>query len=140
MRNSPELSVAKRAKLSDSTISIPTKLENIHKMFKCKFPGILFDALDAAVAENYSDVISWWHNGKAFKIHKHHVFFDKMIGKWFRSKKKKQFEAQLREYGFNRYSIRLQDKNCYCHPNFLKGERQLCATMKLLKYSKKEPD
>mmetsp|Transcript_20111 Transcript_20111/g.31069 ORF Transcript_20111/g.31069 Transcript_20111/m.31069 type:complete len:394 (+) Transcript_20111:127-1308(+) len=85
------------------------------------FPMLLHDMLTKAEQEGFTDICSWQPHGRAFRIHKHKQFTEKIMPQLFRQSKWSSFQRQLNLYGFNRFTANNPDKGAYYHEAFLRG-------------------
>jgi hypothetical protein len=73
--------------------------------------------------EEFSRIISWFPNGKCFKLHSPDCFAGKLLKTYFpRQTQVKSFLRQLQYYGFDNHGDGL-----YSHPKFVRGQRNLCG-------------
>ena len=90
------------------------------------FPWKLYDLLEYASENGHDDIISWEDDGKAMKVHKPTELCTKILPKFFlHTKKWESFQRQMNLYGFTRIA-RNPHKGRYVHPNFRRGQRNLC--------------
>ena len=66
------------------------------------FPTKLYNMLEGVEHDGLSQVVSWYSNGTAFKVHQHALFMDMIVSTYFNFKKYKSFLRQLSFYGFQR--------------------------------------
>mmetsp|Transcript_11902 Transcript_11902/g.16666 ORF Transcript_11902/g.16666 Transcript_11902/m.16666 type:complete len:385 (+) Transcript_11902:128-1282(+) len=85
------------------------------------FPMLLHEMLTKAEQEGFTDICSWQPHGRAFRIHKHTQFTEKIMPQLFRQSKWSSFQRQLNLYGFNRFTANNPDKGAYYHEAFLRG-------------------
>eukprot|EP00536_Pseudo-nitzschia_multiseries_P003290 jgi/Psemu1/185480/e_gw1.49.28.1 len=91
------------------------------------FPTNLHILLDEAEKGNYCHIVSWYSQGRAFKIHDQEALVP-LLAKYFRQTKFKSFLRQLQSYSFHR-TTRGCDKGVVSHPLFVRGRRSLCFGM-----------
>lgn len=89
------------------------------------FPFKLHLMLDSAERENYSHIVSWVHDGTAFKVHDTKAFVDGVMPNFFDQSKYESFRRQLNLYQFKRVA-KGEDRGVISHPNLLQGSRHLC--------------
>lgn len=97
------------------------------------FPFKLHLMLDSAERENYSHIVSWVHDGTAFKVHDAKAFVDKVMPNYFDQSKYESFRRQLNLYQFKRVA-KGEDRGVISHPNLVQGSRHLCKDITRKKY------
>ena len=103
-----------------SSEAVPEKVNQEHS-----FPWKLYDLIEDAERNGFSDIISWEFSGRAFKVHNHAEFFAKVMPLYFHQTKYESFRRQLNLYGFLRVS-RGRHRGTYMHHCFIKGQRDFC--------------
>lgn len=96
------------------------------------FPLRLHTMLDDAQEKGFDYVVSWKHNGTAFKVHDPDKFVETVLPRYFNQTRYKSFQRQLNIYGFERIS-KGANKGLCRHQLFQKGLRNLCTAMKRTK-------
>mmetsp|Transcript_23287 Transcript_23287/g.43233 ORF Transcript_23287/g.43233 Transcript_23287/m.43233 type:complete len:534 (-) Transcript_23287:471-2072(-) len=89
------------------------------------FPWKLFKMLQEAPAKNFSHIVSWVHNGEAFKVHNTKDFVQQVMPQYFDQTKYESFRRQLNLYGFTRI-VRGQHRGVYSHPMFHRAHQDWC--------------
>jgi hypothetical protein len=90
------------------------------------FPWKLHHMLENVQQDNnFEHIVSWVHNGSAFKVHDSDQFVEKVMPLFFDQTKYESFRRQLNLYGFSRIS-RGQQRGVYSHPFFVRNNRSLC--------------
>eukprot|EP00613_Pedinella_sp_CCMP2098_P060508 CAMPEP_0171971478 /NCGR_PEP_ID=MMETSP0993-20121228/217997_1 /TAXON_ID=483369 /ORGANISM="non described non described, Strain CCMP2098" /LENGTH=157 /DNA_ID=CAMNT_0012621819 /DNA_START=43 /DNA_END=512 /DNA_ORIENTATION=+ len=84
---------------------------------KATFPQKLFAILNT----ESSEVLSWDHGGKAFRIHDQDTFCVDILPRYFRHSKFSSFQRQLNLYGFQKVHIGPL-AGAYYHEEFAKGD------------------
>ena len=86
--------------------------------------------LDDTCAEGMEDIVSWQPGGKSFRVHKPKEFAANVMPRYFKKIKYRSWQRQLHIYGFrlikNKKSL---DHGAYCHPQFIRGQKDLCLQM-----------
>lgn len=93
------------------------------------FPFKLYLMLENAERDNYIHIVSWVHDGKAFKVHNHNEFVSRVMPIYFDQSKYESFRRQLNFYHFSRCG-RGEDRGVIYHPYLRKGARYLCNGIK----------
>lgn len=93
------------------------------------FPFKLHLMLDDAEAKNYSHIVSWVRDGKAFKVHDSDAFVSTVLPNFFEHSKYESFRRQLNLYGFRRVA-RGKERGVVWHPSFIAGSRHLCKNIR----------
>lgn len=96
----------------DSTTNSP-------KQYRRTFPNILYELLQQ---NKDSDIISWYPDGKGFKIHKAKEFEKYFLPIYFRQTKIRSFHRQINIYGYKRIG---EDK--FEHIFFIRDKPQFLA-------------
>ena len=95
-----------------------------------RFPLLLYQVLEDADTQRFQDIISWLPDGTSFKIHSPRNFESHgIMAKYFKNQTRyKSFQKQLSIYQFQRTS-KGTNKGSYHHPLFIRGRKDLCATI-----------
>mmetsp|Transcript_26567 Transcript_26567/g.61171 ORF Transcript_26567/g.61171 Transcript_26567/m.61171 type:complete len:549 (-) Transcript_26567:229-1875(-) len=99
----------------------------------CRFPGKLYEILSNT---EFSEVISWLPDGKAWKVRDEERFMKEIAPKYFRQTKYLSFIRQVYMWGFTKYRTTFGDakeSGAFHHKSFIKDEPQLCRKMHLPK-------
>ena len=96
------------------------------KNFASTFPLKLFDL----VTTEDPNIVGWHESGREFQVRNMDLFVSIILPKHFKHQNFTSFQRQLNLYGFRR--SRDSDKGAYYHPQFIKGDRDLCATIRRL--------
>ena len=86
--------------------------------------------LEQAEKANYEHVVSWVANGSAFKVHDCKAFVENVLPIYFDQTKYESFRRQLNLYGFTKVKHGKADKGFISNPEFLRGSRYLCKSIK----------
>lgn len=89
------------------------------------FPSKLYNLLEDADEQGFSDLIAWQKEGQSFKIHKVEEFSTKIMVSYFSQTKFKSFQRQLNMYGWKKVQVG-PNKGGYYHPDFIRGSPDLC--------------
>jgi hypothetical protein len=102
---------------------------------KARFPFILHTLLEDAKQHDFEHIISWVPSSDCFFIvHKPKLFAQVIMKSYFTNQNRyKSFLRQLNLYGFTRILSKSSNpttpRGAYCHPFFLRGDRDLCSHM-----------
>jgi HSF-type DNA-binding len=88
--------------------------------------------------QDLADVICWMPHGRGWKVHKPREFEVSVLPTYFEHSKFSSFIRQANGWGFRRINAG-RDRNCYYHPQFLRGLPHLCKEMKRPGVSQKAP-
>jgi len=88
------------------------------------FPEKLHRMIREAEKNGKQDVISFFHHGRSFAIHKPERFCSEIMSKYFKQSRLSSFQRQLNLYGFTRINSG-PDAGGYYHELFLKGRPAL---------------
>jgi hypothetical protein len=113
----------KPKKSRSKAISFPVKL---HRMLKC------------AVNEGKQSIVSWNDDDKSFQVHNIERFVVEVLPQHFKQSKYKSFQRQLNFYNFQRVASG-PNEGSYGHPSFLRGNEELCRTIKRDQALQKQP-
>jgi HSF-type DNA-binding len=114
---------SKKSSIQDRTVESPVRRSNKDSN-AVLFPQILYNILDKAEEEGYSDCISWQSHGRAFRVHDLERFEQSILPKYFQHIKLSSFQRQLSLYGFTRIKHN-RDRGGYYHSMFIRGLPQL---------------
>jgi len=120
---------------TSSKLSEKEKMSMFRKEFNFKefqFPWKLYEMLSRADAEEFSHLVSWMPDDSCFKVHDAGNFVKSVMPRFFKQTKYKSFQRQLNLYGFIRVDTG-PNKAGYRHPNFVKGRKDLLATINRMK-------
>jgi len=90
------------------------------------FPSKLHQLLES---NEFDEIISWHPNGRSFILHDAQGFVDSVMPLYFKQTKFRSFQRQLNLYNFKRITSG-PDKGGYYHPMFLRGETELCNSIR----------
>lgn len=93
------------------------------------FPYKVHLMLENAKRDNYTHIVSWVNNGKAFKVHNAKAFVERILPMYFDQTKYESFRRQLNLYQFARVA-RGTERGIISHPCLLEGARWLCDEIK----------
>jgi len=99
------------------------------------FPERLYELL---AEQKFCEYVSWAPHGRAFRVNHRQKFEKEVIVKYFNQTKFRSFQRQLNLYGFKRIRSG-QDKGCYYHDLFLRGQKGSCKFIKRMKPAKCQP-
>ncbi len=120
----------------DAAASIPAKLSDkdklsmFHKEFQ--FPWKLYEMLERANEEDFSNLVSWMPGDSSFKVHDADNFVKTVMPRFFKQTKYKSFQRQLNLYGFTRVDTG-PNKGGYRHLSFRKGRKDLLININRMK-------
>ena len=98
------------------------------------FPWKLHLMLEQSSKQNYTHIVSWVQDGTAFQVHNSSEFVTKIMGNYFDTTKFESFRRQLSMYGFRRERSG-PNRGIIRHPNFVRGNRNLCKDIRRIKMS-----
>lgn len=107
----------------------PTSLSLTNRI---SFPMKLFQMLEDTERDGNEWICSWSEDCKSFKVHNTAAFVAKIMPQYFRQTRYKSFQRQCHLYGYTRLTSGI-DRGNYCHPKFIKNNRDLCREMIPLK-------
>jgi len=93
------------------------------------FPYKVHMMIENAEKENYSHIVSWTKDGKAFQVHNVDEFVKSVLPLYFDQSKYESFRRQLNLYQFKRVA-RGELRGTISHPSFVRGERWMCEEIK----------
>jgi hypothetical protein len=96
------------------------------------FPWKLHAMLDDADYNGFEGVVSWEHDGEAFKVYDPDLFVAMVLPHYFNQTRYKSFQRQLNIYGFTRVATG-RDKGLCKHKFFVRGQPSLCSGMQRMK-------
>lgn len=88
--------------------------------------------------EGRQSIVGWNPDGKTFQVHDHERFVSKVLPKHFKQSKYKSFQRQLNFYSFLRV-ISGPFEGAYGHPSFVKGNPELCKSIKRIQSQQQDP-
>jgi HSF-type DNA-binding len=95
---------------------------------KSTFPRMLYEMVDDAEEQGYTDVIAWMPHGRSVIVRDKDRFTDEILPKFFGSQNSfASFQRQLNVYGFLRMTKAGPDRKSYYHELFLRGRKDLIA-------------
>jgi HSF-type DNA-binding len=95
---------------------------------KSTFPKMLYEMVDDAEDQGYTDVIAWMPHGRSFVIKDKDRFTDEILPRHFGSQNSfASFQRQLNVYGFLRMTKAGPDRKSYYHELFLRGRQDLIS-------------
>jgi len=80
----------------------------------------IHEMLEEANREGFDHIVSWQPHGRAFKIHSLDEFSEKIMPRYFETKKWKSFQRWLNAWGFVRH-CEGKDRGAYYHRYFVRG-------------------
>jgi HSF-type DNA-binding len=89
------------------------------------FPDKLHRILEDAENEGNSHIISFFAQGRAFRVHDPDTFVTDIMPRYFTTSRFSSFQRQLNLYGFRR--IVEGNTSGFCHELFLRGQKELAA-------------
>jgi HSF-type DNA-binding len=92
---------------------------------KLPFPCKLYILLDGTEANKTSHVISWFPDGKSFRVHDIKTFTDKIMPSYFSQTKFNSFRRQCYIYGF-----RVRRDGSFFHPEFRRGDVEASLSLR----------
>lgn len=100
-----------------------------YKQAKENFPKNVYRMLEFVEESGLEEIISWCHNGTAFKVHQADAFLAQIVPKFFAQRQFDSFRRQLCNYGFERVD---NDRGEYVYANrfFIKGRKDLLDNIK----------
>lgn len=127
-----ELQARERAKMqqppsSDTTLEPPTKKPRkayTFKHVKESFPEKIYRMLEYVESKGLTDIISWYNDGTAFRVHQPEKFLHEIVPLFFAQRQFDSFRRQLGNYGFER-ADNGRGEYVYANPNFVMGRREL---------------
>lgn len=93
------------------------------------FPGKLHRILQDAENDGNEDIISFYPDGRSFGIHDSQRFLKEIMPRYFNTARYPSFQRQLNLYGFNKCSVRKDNRGFY-HEFFVKDQPHLCERIK----------
>lgn len=93
------------------------------------FPHKLYRMLFEAEKDGHDGIVSFLPSGRGFTIHKPKDFVEKLMPKYFTTRRIASFQRQLNLYGFRRISEG-KEKGAYFHKDFVKGKRNRVQKIK----------
>jgi HSF-type DNA-binding len=97
------------------------------------FPYKMHLLVDNAEKDNYSHIVSWTKDGKAFQVHDVEAFVKTVLPLFFDQSKYESFRRQLNLYQFKRVA-RGDLRGTISHPNFVRGARWMCEEIKRVRF------
>jgi hypothetical protein len=94
-----------------------------------QFPRKLHLMLLKVERTGITSIISWLPDGRSFKVHKKDKFTELVMPEFFSTSKYKSFQRSLNLWGFETVS-KGPDKGVCNHPLFVRGDADLCNSMK----------
>jgi len=92
------------------------------------FPSKLYNLLEDAEDQGFSDIIAWQKGGQSFKIHQIEEFANNVMTSYFSQTKFKSFQRQLNIYGWKKVQVG-PNKGGYYHRDFIRGCPELCGNI-----------
>lgn len=120
----PRAAVVREAKLKHATTNRHATRGGVN----LQFPEHLHIMLAEVERDKLDHIVSWQPHGRAFAVHDANAFIKEIMPQYFRQSKLSSFQRQLNLYGFSRLTTG-RDKGGYYHECFLRGRRDLCATI-----------
>ena len=93
------------------------------------FPYKVHMMVENANKDNYSHIVSWTKDGKAFQVHDVEAFVKSVLPLFFDQSKYESFRRQLNLYQFKRVA-RGELRGTISHPSFVRGARWMCEDIK----------
>ena len=93
------------------------------------FPYKVHMMVENATKDNYSHIVSWTKDGKAFQVHDVDAFVKSVLPLFFDQSKYESFRRQLNLYQFKRVA-RGELRGTISHPSFVRGARWMCEEIK----------
>jgi len=93
------------------------------------FPYKVHMMVENAEKDNYSHIVSWTKDGKAFQVHDVDAFVKSVLPLFFDQSKYESFRRQLNLYQFKRVA-RGELRGTISHPSFVRGARWMCEEIK----------
>ncbi|CAD8206670.1 unnamed protein product [Paramecium octaurelia] len=103
--------------------------ENLILQQQSSIPSFLTKTYDILENSNYSDIIQWNQDGKAFIIKKPYEFAKKILPKYFKHNNYTSFIRQLNIYDFHKIKNEL-GKHEFKHNFFQKEKKHLLCEIK----------
>jgi HSF-type DNA-binding len=116
------------SKLKSKTIRKKTKTK-VNRPQPISFPIKLFRMLEEVEREGIQSIVGWNPDGKSFQVYDHERFVKEVLPSHFKQSKYKSFQRQLNFYSFQRI-ISGPLEGSYGHPSFVKGNSELCKSIK----------
>jgi hypothetical protein len=107
-----------------------------HRGRNYSFPTKLYFLLQS---QEFDDIISWHPSGMAFILHDDQGFVDSVMPKYFKQTQLRSFQRQLNLYQFKSIVFGF-DKRGYYHPNFIRGQLELCSHIRRRPMKSKDQD
>jgi hypothetical protein len=97
------------------------------------FPYKVHMMVENAEKDNYSHIVSWTKDGKAFQVHNVDEFVKSVLPLFFDQSKYESFRRQLNMYMFKRVA-RGELRGTISHPSFVRGARWMCKDIKRVRF------
>jgi hypothetical protein len=93
-----------------------------------QFPGKLHDMMTYIQNQGLESIVSWTRNGRGIMVHNPEKLLDTLLPLFFGQSKYRSFQRQLNMWHFERI-LEGPDRGAFMHPNFVRGNKSLCAYM-----------
>jgi hypothetical protein len=122
------LSAASGSSSPKSVVSVTGSIEETLSDKKLSFTEQLMAILDD---EEFSDVVTWMPDGKAFTIRDPKRFTKELMPKYFSIRNMSSFVRKLTRWGFARvHEKQTMNSDIFKHPEFQKGQQGKCREIK----------